>query len=219
MKFALSRFLISFDIFGHRPELTYKGLESYGTAAGGIASLAVKVATLISFIYYVDKMIKMKDPNVTSYELDLTEEEKMKNGAVNLADKDFFLGISPMINEVYVEKVPPEVGKFFAEVESNERFEDGKWTYDYDYIELEDCHEVIPEERQDWVDSSFPKCVDPKNWNVSVNIDNTANGEWQIVNIGFELCDIKKESNNCLDDDALEKWFAENRLGFELMYP
>ena len=90
---ALSRFLISFDIFGHRPELIYKGLESYGTAAGGIVSLFVKVATLITFFYYVDKMINMKDPKVTSYELDLTEEERMKNGAINFADRNFFLSI------------------------------------------------------------------------------------------------------------------------------
>ena len=120
MKFALTRLLISFDIFGHRPELTYKGLESYGTAAGGFASLVVKVSTLISFFFYVDKMINMKDPNVTSYELDLTEEEKMKNGAINLADKNFFLGVSPLINGLYVEKVPPEVGELYAEIDSNE---------------------------------------------------------------------------------------------------
>ena len=120
MKFALSRFLISFDIFGHRPELTYKGLESYGTSAGGFASLVVKVSTLISFFFYVDKMINMKDPKVTSYELDLTEEEKMKNGAVNFADKNFFLSIYPVINGEYVKEVPPEVGHFFAEVEDNE---------------------------------------------------------------------------------------------------
>ena len=125
MKFALSRFLISFDIFGHRPELTYKGLESYGTAAGGIASLAVKVATLISFFFYVDKMINMKDPNVTSYELDITEEEKSKIGAVNFADKNFFLGFSLMINYEYVEKVPPEVGHLNAVFEHNEQFKDG----------------------------------------------------------------------------------------------
>ena len=31
-----------------------------------------------------------------------------------------------------------------------------------------------------------------------------------MVYIEFELCDIKVESNNCLDDDALEKWLNEN---------
>ena len=78
MKFALLRFLISLDIFGHRQELSYKGLESYGIAAGGVASLAVKAATLISFFFYVNKMINLKDPIVTSYELDLTEKRRKR---------------------------------------------------------------------------------------------------------------------------------------------
>ena len=189
MKFALSRFLISFDIFGHRPELTYKGLESYGTAAGGIASLVVKVSTLISFFFYVDKMINMKDPNVTSYELDLTEEEREKTGAVNFADKNFFLSIYPLINEKYVKDVPPEVGFFYADVDIGEIWKDGEWVSETEHLEIKDCHEVIPKERQEWgEEGAYSKCVDPKEWTITAALDGTSVGERQVVYIGFALC-------------------------------
>ena len=62
-------------------------------------------------------------------------------------------------------------------------------------------------------------CFDPKDWKLSVKIDNTANGEWQLVYIGLELCDIEVDSKNCLDEEALKRWFKENVLSFESIYP
>ena len=116
--------------------------------------------------------------------------------------------------------MPPEVGHFYAEVESGEVWKDGAWTHDYSYHELKDCHDVIPEERRDWSEEgTFSKCFDPKEWNLRSNLDGTSNGERLVVFIVFGLCDIEVESNNCLDDDELIEWFDKNSLKFEQFYP
>ena len=98
-------------------------------------------------------MINLKDPTVTSYELDLTEEEKEKNGAVNFSDKNFFLSIYPLIDGEYVKEVPSEVGHFYATVFVGEIWDEDNQTWgtidEYD-LEFKDCREVIPKERHHW---------------------------------------------------------------------
>ena len=81
---------------------------------GGMVSLTIKISTLISLLFYLDKMFNFKDPAVISYELDLTIEEQENIGSVNFANRNFFMSLYPKIDGVYVEEIPPEVGSIRA---------------------------------------------------------------------------------------------------------
>ena len=58
-----------------------------------MVTLVIKISTLISLLFYLDKMFNFKDPAVISYELDLTAEEMDNIGEVNFAEKNFFMSL------------------------------------------------------------------------------------------------------------------------------
>ena len=116
MRFSLPGMLASFDSFGHRPKLTYKGKEMHKTYFGGFCSLGVKVMTLILLAVALNESVSMDDPGITSFARPLSKQEKHDLGPVNFADRHYSTALLAFINGKFAQ-VPPEVGRLAAYAE------------------------------------------------------------------------------------------------------
>lgn len=115
MGLFFNKFFISFDDFGHKQPLTYRGSETFQTRLGAICTIITRVLSLFVFAYYFNEMIKKQNPQVESYLLPIAEDEMEDTGEINLADIGFYFGIETLID--YKPKdIPPEVGRVKAEV-------------------------------------------------------------------------------------------------------
>ena len=89
MRFSLMRQLATFDDFGHRPQLMYKGAESHQTSLGGVCSCVVKIMTLIMIFMAGKSLLLMEDPDIISFSRPMSKEERDALGPINFADYGF----------------------------------------------------------------------------------------------------------------------------------
>ena len=107
--FSFWRFLRTFDAFGHKQQLTYRGQESYQTHFGAACSIFVLTVTFGQLILYIQGMLEMTDPVITVYEQPITSDEVEEHGQVNFAEHDFYFGAYLTVEGVTT-YVPRDIG-------------------------------------------------------------------------------------------------------------
>ena len=165
MRLSILRMLRSIDDYGHPIGVTYKGQESYQSAAGGFLSLFVLVFTAVMAGSTLVEVFSMNEPKVNQYIKPLSTNDREEIGAVNFEEYGYILALRF--------EAPPEVGQIYAkhsfnepaidDPESSERSEDI-------IIPLIDCRDIMPDEviynsapsENEAVLSGSLKCLDPK---------------------------------------------------------
>ena len=94
MPSSLNKFFVSFDDFGHKQPLTYKGSETFQTHAGAVCTIVTRFLSFAILVYYTIEMFSKKDPQVESYRLPVVEAEMRETGEVSLTDVDFYFGVA-----------------------------------------------------------------------------------------------------------------------------
>ena len=99
MRSSLNKLLVSFDDFGHKQPLTYRGSETFQTHAGAACTIVTRILSFVILVYYTIEMFEKKDPKVESYRLPVVEAEMIETGEVSLTDADFYFGVITRCNE------------------------------------------------------------------------------------------------------------------------
>ena len=94
MRSTFNKFFVSFDDFGHKQPLTYRGSETFQTNAGAVCTIVTRILSLAILVYYSIEMFKKRNPQVESYRLPVVEAEMREIGEVSLADIDFYFGVT-----------------------------------------------------------------------------------------------------------------------------
>ena len=117
MRSSFKKFLVSFDDFGHKQPLTYRGSETFQTLAGAVCTVVTRVLSFAILVYYTIEMFEKKNPQVESYRLPVVEAEMRETGEVSLRDVNFYFGVYTFWDGRY-QDVPPEVGRIKALAQS-----------------------------------------------------------------------------------------------------
>ena len=91
------KMLRSFDDFGHKIHVSYKGKESYQTFCGGFFTIVSRIIVLIAIIKAAEEVILMKEPQINSIERFQSIEDRDSIGEIRLSDLNYFIGIDVIV--------------------------------------------------------------------------------------------------------------------------
>ena len=83
---TIRTFLHKQDIFGYPIPINFNGYRSFhNTSIGGVFSILIKILYFCFFMYLMIKMFQYDDYKTYQNEIDISEEDKFKNG-INITD-------------------------------------------------------------------------------------------------------------------------------------